>query len=254
MALYLANSGLTLLAKDGELDQQQLMRWFKEAKRIKATGGAYYTKLLDSGLTLIFRTIVQNDDVEIAGVDMHLSGRCVWSAKPLAQVGKGEVLSITLLMTNVSERSAFIANLVHAATLEHIDEDSLLSLQVCAFPQALDVYDSREAYELATDEHSRLEDKKLLPFNYIMARDESLSEEQREAFQKSETMILLCGPVLGVEKREHGFENTSCMVATISTEMGHLDLVFAEEQLKKPLVKGSYVIASCQISADVLAD
>ena len=253
MALYLANSGLTLLAKDGVLDQKVLMRWFKEAKRIKATGGTYYTKLLDSGLTLIFRTVVQNDDVEIAGVDMHLSGRCVWSAKPLTQVGKGEVLSITLLMTNVSERSAFIATLVHAATLDHIDEDSLLSLARFALSPKPVSY-TAERRMSSTEERSRLEDKKLLPFNYIMARDESLTEEQRNAFLKSETMMLLCGPVLGVEKREHGFENTSCMVATISTEMGHLDLVFSEEQLKKPLVKGSYVVASCQISADVLAD
>ncbi len=89
-----------------------------------------------------------------------------------------------------------------------------------------------------------------------MARDESLSEENRERFSAEEQMMLLCGPVLGgVENRKHGFEDTGCTVATMSTEMGHLDLVLAPpEQLQKPLKKGSYIVASCAISADVLTD
>ncbi len=254
MAVYLANTGLQLLSKDGTLDQKPLMQWFHEAKRIPAQQGSYYTKMLDSGLTIIFRTVADKEDLQIVGLDMHMSGRCLWSGKPLVQIGKGEPLSLTLLMTNDSEKSAFIATLVHAATLEQIDEDTLLDLQVCAFPQALDVFDSREAYETVTEEGARLEDKKLLPFNYIMARDESLSEKDRERFAAEEQMMLLCGPVLGVENRKHGFQDTGCTVATISTEMGHLDLVFAPEQLQQPLKKGSYVVASCAISADVLTD
>ncbi len=252
MAVYLANTGLQLLSKDGNLDQKPLMQWFHEAKRIPAQQGAYYTKLLDSGLSVVFRTVVDAEDIQIVGLDMHMSGRCLWSGKPLVQIGKPEPLSLTLLMTNASEKSAFIATLVHAAILEQIDEDTLLEMQVCAFPQALDVFDSRQAYEAVTEEGARLEDKKLLPFNYIMARDESLSEENRQRFSEEEQMILLCGPVLAVEERNHGYRDTSCMVATISTEMGHLDLVYAQEQLKEPLKKGSYVVASCAISADVL--
>ena len=208
MAVYLANTGLQMLLHDGALDQEQLMRWFKEAKRIPATDGAYYTKVLDSSLSLIFRTRVHGDDLEIAGLDMHMGGKCVWRAKPLVQVGRSEALSITLLMTNVSEKSAFIATLVHAATLDQIDEDTLLDIQVCAFPQAMDVYDSRPAYEEATEESARLEHKKLLPFNYIMARDESLSEEVRKEYSQHEELVLLCGSVLSVEERSHGFEGT----------------------------------------------
>ncbi len=254
MAVYLANTGLQVLLKDQELDQKQLMHWFREAKKIPASGGAYYTKVLESGLSVIFRTLPQGDDLQIAGLDMHMNGKCLWRAKPLVQVGKSEVLSISLLMTNVAEKSAFIATLVHAATLDQIDEDTLLDMQVCAFPQALDVYDSRDAYESATEESGRLEDKKLLPFNYIMARDESLSEEQRKEFSDHEELMLLCGPVLAVQERDHGYEKTSCSVATISTEMGHLDLVFASSQLRQPLKQGSYVVARCIISADVLVD
>ncbi len=87
-----------------------------------------------------------------------------------------------------------------------------------------------------------------------MARDESLSEETRQKFARHEQMVLLCGPVLAVEERRHGFRDTLCMVATIATEMGHLDLVFSAKQLAKPLQKGSYVVASCIVSADVLTD
>jgi hypothetical protein len=254
MAVYLANTGLECLLKDGSLDQKQMLAWFEKAKRIPTSYGFYATKVLQSGLTIVFRVLTKNNDTEIAGVDMHMSGRCVWSAKPLVRIGEGEALSITLLMTNPSEKSAFIATLVHAATLEQIDEDTILNVQVCAFPQALDAFDSRQAYEAATDDKGRLEDKKLLPFNYIMARDESLSEEDRQKFAQQERMVLLCGPVLDVQERMHGYRNTKCMVATIATQMGHLDLVFSANQLSKPLQKGSYVVASCAISADVLAD
>jgi len=254
MAVYLANTGLEILLKDGSLDQKQMLAWVEEAVRIPTKYGFYATKVLQSGLTLVYRVVAKGSDTEIAGLDMHMSGRCLWSAKPLVRIGEGEALSLTLLMTNPSERSAFIATLVHAATLEQIDEDTILNLQVCAFPQALDVFDSRQAYESATVEKGRLEDKKLLPFNYIMARDESLSEETRQKFARHEQMVLLCGPVLAVEERRHGFRDTLCMVATIATEMGHLDLVFSAKQLAKPLQKGSYVVASCVVSADVLTD
>ncbi|MGH0052881.1 MAG: hypothetical protein ACQ5SW_05790, partial [Sphaerochaetaceae bacterium] len=112
MAVYLANTGLQLLNKGDSLDEKFLMQWFHEAKRIPAQQGAYYTKMLESGLTVIFRTIVDNEHLQIVGLDMHMSGRCIWTGKPLVQVGKGEPLSITLLMTNVSEKTAFIATLV----------------------------------------------------------------------------------------------------------------------------------------------
>ncbi len=253
MAIYLANTGLELLIKGDSLDQEQLLTWFKEATRIPAAvQGAYYSKLFDSGLELVYRTVKQGEDLEIAGLDMHMSGGCLWMAKPLARVGIGDVLAVSLLMTNSDESSAFIADLIHAATLQSIEEDSSLSLQVCAFPQSMDVYDSRASYEKATGEGSCLDDRKLLPFNYIMARDESLSQESRDTYAQQEKLMLFAAPVLAVERREHGYKGTSCMVATVATEMGHLDLVFASGQLSKTLEKGSYVVASALISADVL--
>lgn len=252
MGLYLANTGLESLIKGDSLDEQQLLTWFREAKRIPAVQGAYYSKLFDSGLELIFRSVKQGDDLEIAGIDMHMSGSCLWRAKPLSRVGVGEPLAITLLMTNSDETSAFITDLVHAATLERIDEDSSLSLQVCAFPQSMDVYDSRASYEEATEKVSRLDDRKLLPFNYIMARDESLSQESRDTYAEHEKLMVFAAPVLEVQKREHGYKGTSCMVATVATQMGHLDLVFAEHQLSTVLQKGSYVVCSAIISGDVL--
>ncbi len=252
MAIYLANVGLDLLIKGDSLDEEQLLTWFREAKRIPAVQGAYYSMLFDSGLELVFRSVKQGDDLQIAGIDMHMSGSCLWRAKPLSRVGLGEPLAVSLLMTNSDEKTAFITDLIHAATLERIDEDSSLSLQVCAFPQSMDVYDSRASYEEATEKISRLDDRKLLPFNYIMARDESLTQEIRDKYAENEKLMIFAAPVLKVEKREHGYKGTSCMVATVATEMGHLDLVFAEHQLSTVLEKGSYVVCSCIISSDVL--
>ncbi|MDT4762028.1 hypothetical protein [Sphaerochaeta sp. PS] len=254
MPIYLANTGLEVLIKGPSLDEEQLLTWLREAKRIPAQQGAYYSKLFDSGLELVFRSVKQDSDLEIAGLDMHMSGRCLWQAKPLAKVGIGEPLLVSLLMTNADESSAFIIDLIHAATLERIDEDSSLSLQVCAFPQSMDIYDSRASYESAVEGPARLDDRKLLPFNYIMARDESLEQASRDRYAEHEKVMVLAAPVLKVEKREHGFKGTSCTVATVATEMGHLDLVFSESQLSRVLEKGHYVVCSCIISGDVLSE
>ncbi len=248
MALYISNTGLDALVVDGEIDEAQLRRWYDEATQVPAQGGFYRTKVLESGLAIIFRVV----DDEIVGVDMHLQGRSIWEAKPLLRVGEQESLSITLMMTSKSEQSAFIATLAHAATLDSFDEETVLELQVCAFVQALDIYDSRAAYEEATESEMRIEDKRVLPYNFIMSRNEHIGEEEKRIFAQGETLILIAAPVIAVERRSHGFGDSSCIVATVGTEMGHLDLVFSESQVPTPLKKGAYVITSCAISADVL--
>ncbi len=248
MALYVSNTGLEALVVDGALDEHQLLRWYGEATETVVSGGVYRTKVLDSGLAIIFRAI----DDEVVGIDMHMKGRSIWSAKPLLRIGEQEVLSMTLLMTNQSERSAFIATLVHGATLGQFDESSVLDLQVCAFVQALDIYDSRRMYEEATSIETQIADKKILPYNFIMSREPSITAEERKRFEQAQNLVLIAAPVIAVERKEHGWADSCCMVATISTEMGHLDLVYSESQVPTPLGKGAYVTVQCAISADVL--
>lgn len=252
MAVFLDNTGLEVLLKDGSLDQKQMLAWFEQAKRIVVRQGLYATKLLDSGLTVIFRVVSHGSSMEVAGIDMHMSGRCIWSAKPLVRIGTAEPLAITLLMSNPSESCAFVATLVHAATLEVISEDTILNLQVCGFVRGMDVYTSREEYE--NSGVGFLEDKKVLALNYLRANDESLDEKTRREYEKRELETLVCGPVLAIEERSHHYKATHCMVATIATEMGHLDLVFGPNQQAPGLKYGSYVVASCILSADVMVD
>ncbi|HPZ16781.1 MAG TPA: hypothetical protein PLX25_08940 [Sphaerochaeta sp.] len=248
MALYITNTGLEALVVDGAIDERQLLAWYEEGETVSAQGGSYRTVVLESGLAIIFRVV----EDEIVGIDMHMKGRSIWTGKPLLRVGEQEPLSITLLMTSQSERSAFIATLVHAATLPQFDEDSALDLQVCAFVQALDIYDSRASYEEATPLEMQIGDKKILPYNFIMSRDEAIAEDERERFALAQTLVLIAAPVIAVETRSHGFGESSCIVATVGTEMGHLDLVFSESQVPTPLKKGAYITTQCAISADVL--
>lgn len=248
MALYLSNTGLESLVVDGAIDEQQMLAWYDAGTTTTVEGGSYRTTVLDSGLTIIFRVI----EDEIVGIDMHLKGRSIWTAKPLLRIGEQEPLSITLLMTSQSEQSAFIATLVHAATLGQFDENSALDLQVCAFVQALDIYDSRASYEEATPVEMQIGDKKILPYNFIMSRDESIGEQERARFALAQSLVLIAAPVIAVQRRSHGFGERGCIVATVGTEMGHLDLVFSESQVPTPLKKGAYITAQCAISADVL--
>ncbi|MDT3358470.1 MAG: hypothetical protein LIR47_03905, partial [Spirochaetota bacterium] len=59
MAVYLANTGLEILLKDGSLDQKQMLAWFEDAVRIPTSYGFYATKVLDSGLTLVYRVLAK---------------------------------------------------------------------------------------------------------------------------------------------------------------------------------------------------
>jgi hypothetical protein len=248
MALYPTNTGFDDLIIDGALDEQQLTRWFEEATIHPAEGGSYRTKRFESGLLIIFREV----EKRVVGIDMHMGGRSTWSAKPLIQVGEEEPLSLTLMMTNRSESSLFIATLVHAATREHFREEEVVDLQVCAFVQALDIYDSRTSYERAIDEELWIADKKILPYNYIMSREETVGEDERAVFEQGQTLVLIAAPVIAVETRSHGWRQSASVVATVGTEMGHLDLIFSSNQVPQPLTKGDYIVTQCAISADVL--
>lgn len=248
MAMYFSNTGLEVLLDGDQIDEKQMQIWAQEATVTEIEGGAYYTKRLDSGLLIIYRVFEE----QLVGLDMHMSGRSIWEAKPLMQVGEQEPLSLTVLLTNRSESASFIATLVHAATIGAISDEHFIEMQVCGFVQALDLYDSRASYEVATPTEMQIADQKLLPYNFIMSRESAISEADRARFKTGETLILLAGEVIASEEREHGFKETKAQVVTVKTEMGHLDLVISEAQLGKPISKGEYLTAQCVISADVL--
>ncbi|MCI2127821.1 MAG: hypothetical protein LKK25_00260 [Sphaerochaeta sp.] len=253
MALFLTNTGLSTLKYGDSLDEATLLALMEQGKRnATANGEVYYTRLLDSGLELVFRVSEREGGVDVYGLDTHMAGRCVWTAQPVVTVGKPEYLGMDLLLTDPSQHCAFVMGIVRSALLAPIDDHSILDIQVCAFPTGMDVYDSREAFEAMVPEENRPLDRQILPYHYLLAREESVPKKVREASKKQEMINLFCGPVLATQKRDNGFQGTSLFVSTVATEMGHIDVVYDGTQVEPP-EPGSYLVASAYFSGDVLS-
>ncbi|MFA6775716.1 MAG: hypothetical protein WCR76_05560 [Sphaerochaetaceae bacterium] len=254
MALFLANAGLGCLMRGKNLDETLVLPLLERSTRSEDEGGgAYYTCLMDSGLELVFRVQEREDGLEMMGLDTHMGGRCVWTASPVVSVGKPEYLGMQLLLADPGQRNAFVMGFVRPALLRHLDTDSVLEIQVSAFPTGMDVYDSRESFEAMIGEENRLLDRQILPYYYVMAREESTGKKMREFSKRNEMINLFCGPVLAMEERENGYLDTKLMVSTVATSMGHIDVVYARDQLSKPAEKGTYLMASAYFSGDVLS-
>ena len=253
MALFLTNTGLSCLIEGKELDSKQMLSLFQQSKKYEVeSSGCYYSYVFDSGLELVFRVSEVQKEQEILGVDVHMSGRCIWKAKPVNFIGEPQFLALSMLMTNPDESVVFATDVVRAALSLKFDNTNELSMQVCAFPNALDVYESREAFEAMVSEGNRLLDRQILPYNYIMAQQKNVEARRKEFFKRNEKLSFFCGPVLAVEERDNGYRSTHCSVATIATQMGHLDVVYSPTQLDRPLEKGCYAVCSALISADIL--
>ena len=254
MPLFLDNTGLSCLKKGKDLDEQAFQGFLEKSRRDEVPGGgAYYTYLFDSGLELVFRVVENEGNREVMGMDTHMGGRCVWMGKPVVTVGQMECLGMQLLLSDPGESCAYTMGFVRPALLGKVDTQSHLETQVCAFPTGMDVYDDREAYEAMVGEENRLLDRQVLPYHYILAREEGISGKNKEYSQKHEMIDFLCGPVLSVEERENGFRGTSLRVATVATQMGHVDLVYGLGQGVRPLEKGCYLVASAYLSGDVIS-
>jgi hypothetical protein len=253
MALFLMNTGLSCLAKGKELDTEEVNALFAESpvEKVPSAPGAYATHLFDSGLSLIARLPEGNEGE--AYLDMHMNGKCLWHVKPVSMVGEPEYLGLSMIASDMDEENACVLNMVKPALHGPIDTTKDFEVQVCAFPVDLAVYDDREAFEAMVPEGNRLFDRQVLPYYYIMAKEERVDEKTKAFMRKNEQLDLFCGSVLAVEKRENGYKGTSLCVATVATVFGHIDLVYGEGQVSRPLEKGSYVLASAYVSAEIVS-
>lgn len=252
MPLFLANTGLECMMKDGQLDQKVMDGFIEKSQVMQVPDGKGFccSYLFESGLELFSR--VPDPQTSEAMVDMHMSGKCIWTVKPVTLLPQDGFFDFALLASDVDEKNACMVNLVKSVFAPHFDGKTKLDLQVCAFPIDLSVYDSRSAFEAMASGDGRLTDGQVVPYNYILAHEESLSKDAREKFGKNERLALFCGQVLGVQKRENGYRGTKLDDAVVSTAFGHIDVVYGENQLDRKLEKGCYIVASAFISAEII--
>ncbi|MDC7246174.1 MAG: hypothetical protein PQJ47_09735 [Sphaerochaetaceae bacterium] len=259
MPIFIRNFALEHLVQDDQLDSQTMLDLYNDARWRHAHGAMYMVKELDNHLQFIFRAIREGDEVKILGTDTHYKGECIWNTVPFfnASSEDTDVLSAIVALTNKDQDAVCVAHMMNAAVLPELEQGTTVEMQVAAFPLLIESYKTRAKFEESFSKEDvespwpvLITDQRILPLNFMLANDPEIPEEQRIE-TKSTDVMLLASSVLDVKRVEGMKEGTHFNVATVKCEFGHLDLVYSDSMVSEPIVKGSYIVCSAIISADV---
>ncbi|NCB01781.1 MAG: hypothetical protein EOM67_06390 [Spirochaetia bacterium] len=259
MPVFIRNFSLSHIVKEGQLDSEILMDLYKNSAWRHAHGAMYMVNEGKNNLQFIFRAIKEGEDIRILGTDTHYRGKCIWNALPFFNMTdkEADVLSATIAITNNDQSAVCVTHLMNAAVLPELEQGATIEMQVVGFPLLIESYESREDFEktyTSEDESSPwpllMGDQKILPLNFMLAHDPDISEEKR-AQQENTDVILLASVVLDVERKEGLKDGTYFNVATVMCEFGHLELIYSDEMVTSEVKKGSYIVCSAILHADV---
>lgn len=247
MALFLDSLGLSKVREN----QAELLNIFTDVKRESGQDYDYKKVEYKNGLSLIARIAKEGKDIDIIGVDSHISNLSEWKAKPVMSLGQTAELP-AVVFSSLDGKNAFIANIIEAGLSNVVlKEDESVNLQVCGFPAQLAVYNNRKDYE-AKEEVPYMNDKMLFPYYFFNLQSDDIEEEQRKTYSENILFNIYCGEVLETEKVQYIDDSEYCFYSKVKTKLGNLQLVYSSNIVKAPLKKGNYVVGSVYLSVRVL--
>ncbi len=243
MAFFLDSLGLSELSRN----QNEIIDLFTNLEKQHGEDYNYKTYKYDDGLELVARIKKDGEDYDFVGVDSHFINSNKYVCKPVLSLGQTTELP-AVLFASLDDSSAFIANLLHAGLVKgEMNEKSKVSLQLCAYPSSLEVYEDRKAYE-DTVKEAILKDKSVLPYYYIKSLEKDLSQEEIDRYQNNLLFNLIAAKV--ITTKEYKFGANPCYVSTIDTILGDLDIIYSKNILNKPLTENSYIVGAFYLSAE----
>lgn len=243
MAFFLDSLGLSELSQN----QNDIVDLFSKVEKFSGEDYDYKTYVYDDGLELVARINKDSKDYDFVGVDSHLINSNKWICKPVLSLGQTTEIP-AILFSSIDDKTAFIANLLHAGLVKgEMNPESNVSLQLCAFPSSLEVYESRKAYEAVVKE-AIIKDKSVLPYFYIRSLEENLEEEEKNRYQDNILFNLIAAKV--IETKEYKFGKNPCFVSTIETVLGKLDIIYSKNIMSKPITANSYIVGAFYLSAE----
>ncbi|MGD1822764.1 MAG: hypothetical protein ACPKM0_08390 [Pleomorphochaeta sp.] len=243
MAFFLDSLGLSELSKN----QNDIIELFNNVNKISGEDYDYKTYTYDEGLELVARINRDSKDYDFVGVDSHFINSNKYICKPVISLGQTAEIP-AVLFSSLDEKTAFLVNLVHAGLVKgEMNENSIVSLQLCAYPSSLEVYENRESYESAVND-AVLRDKSVLPYYYIKSLEKDLTEEEKNRFLDNILFNLIAAKV--IETKEYKFGENPCFISTLDTDLGNLDIIYSKNIISNPLTKDAYVVGAFYLSAE----
>lgn len=243
MAFFLDSLGLSELSKN----QNDIINLFNNIEKQSGEDYDYKTYKYDQGLELVARINRDSKDYDFVGVDSHFINDNLYKCKPIVSLGQTSEIP-AVLFSSLDEKCAFLANLMHAGLVKgEMNENSVVNLQLCAYPSSLEVYEDRESYEKSVKD-ATLKDKSILPYYYIRALEKDLSEDEKNRFLDNILFNLIAAKV--IDTKEYKFGNNPCYISTLDTVIGNLDIIYSKNIISNPLNINSYVVGAFYLSAE----
>ena len=211
----------------------------------------------------IFRTRPRSkgkeNEVEVSGMDVHLSGVTYWNFEIIQSYKAcedGDVLTRKVLARRIDGwSSTAMITLINADVLPSFGSRDKITAQVVGFPVDIHYYEDEDAY--AKDQPNTFDGKKLyIPDKSVVPI--GLLTNKEKVTPEEENLTLVRGTVKRAEWGlvEFGDEKGwNFLDVIITTEFGDLEIVHTEEQIpeeeRKFIKEGCVVNGLFMISGDV---
>lgn len=267
MANYMKHLGLDFLMETEE-DVRSLWGYIaQEGTAITGYYGSPYLNLHFGDAQLILRTIRNEDErrFEVAGMDTHASGNCVWDVY-LSQMNiarkEADKMERRCVVKRKSDGGGLaVVNIVNADVLPSFDENAEVKLQMIAFPDFIEYFQDEEEYAAAQPESRSgekwiLADGSMLPAGLM--RNRNPESDEFESDEDLDDLMWIRGTVKhlysGVVKLGDE-EHPAYLRCIIGTEHGDLEIVHTidevEEEQRANIRVGATVSGVFTLSGDV---
>lgn len=245
MANFIDNLGLGFLVDDEESVKALVGIIAEEGKGITGYYGLPYFNKHFGDAQFIMRTSrsEKENHLEMAGIDTHCAGSCVWTVRVsginLEPEDADKTQKRIVAAKPYANSGLAPINVVNADVLPSYMKDEIIKLQMIAFPLVFDYFADEAAYEDSiTDEFQG--GKLLLAEGHVfpsgMLKNRNPNSEEFEQNNWMDDHVLIRGTVkkIGAGRAVFGEDSYDTFISCIiDTEYGELEIVHSFEQVKE---------------------
>lgn len=217
-------------------------------------------------IQLSFCIVERDDRNEIISVDMQGATLTEWEVRvsePCA-FGDGNNQSVRKVMVKRADigKSMAVVNIINPDVLPSYAADEILTFQIAAFPEHIEYYPTREAFEDTIEpiqsDNELLDGQKLIQApgvlfasGFLNNYGANISEDKKG--QIDDDIMVFNATVKRVEKNRSGNDSWYYAI-TVDTQFGELEIIHSEDQVPEEernfIVPGATIDCACHLVAD----